>query len=76
MAVSLKSNQRKALNTTHFKKIALVGMGSFGPVWKVQREQDRKFYAMKMMKKSEIIRLNCIDTVMNEMYLLSTMQHP
>jgi serine/threonine protein kinase len=51
----------------------MIGMGSFGPVWKIQRTQCKNFFAMKVMKKSEVIRLNCIDSIMNELTLLSTM---
>ena len=52
-----------------------MGKGGFGKVWKVQKNTDKKFYAMKSMIKSCIIAKHAIHSVLNERKLLSLFQH-
>ena len=54
----------------------VLGKGSFGFVWKAEKKSNKFPFAVKVMDKSEIYNKRCVDTVMNEMKLLSTLKHP
>ena len=66
------------------KKIALdqfsmkqtLGKGSFGRVKLVQNTVDRKFFALKMLKKSEVIKNKQVDHLLSEIAILNEIDHP
>jgi hypothetical protein len=53
-----------------------VGTGTFGRVRVVQFKPTRDWYALKIMKKSEILRLSQLDHILSEVKILSTTSHP
>jgi hypothetical protein len=53
-----------------------VGTGTFGRVRVVQHKPTRDWYALKIMKKSEILRLSQLDHILSEVKILSTTSHP
>lgn len=63
-------------NTTF--SLTRVGTGSFGRVHlaKLKSDKEETPYALKMLKKSEIIRLKQVDHVKTEKKLLKTIKHP
>ena len=54
----------------------LSSIGSFGRVWLVKRKSDGEYYALKMLKKSEIIKLKQVDHVISEYEILKQIKHP
>ena len=44
--------QERKYNESNFKKIKLIGQGSFGDVYLVQFSQNLKYYAMKVLNKN------------------------
>ncbi|KAJ3317436.1 hypothetical protein HDU76_001187 [Blyttiomyces sp. JEL0837] len=56
----------------HFQKIKLIGKGDVGKKHKV----SAKLYAMKILKKSEMIKRNKIKRVLAEQEILATSNHP
>jgi protein kinase X len=66
------------------KKIALedysikqtVGTGSFGRVKLVLHNKENKYYAMKILKKVEIIKLKQVDHILSEVSILNLIDHP
>lgn len=66
------------------KKIALedynikqtVGTGSFGRVKLVLHTKENKYYAMKILKKVEIIKLKQVDHILSEVSILNLIDHP
>jgi len=53
-----------------------LGTGTFGRVRLVHCKLDRKFYALKILKKQEVIRMKQTDHVLAEAAILSEVVHP
>jgi serine/threonine protein kinase len=51
-------------------------LGSFGRVKISQSKTTKKHYAIKILKKAEIIKLKQVDHIMNEVRILSVIDHP
>jgi len=56
--------------------LKLNSLGSFGRVKLGKNKQNGKFYAVKILKKAEIIRLKQVDHVLSENSILATISHP
>ena len=71
-------------NTTHSIKLRLedldirntLGTGSFGRVHLVKYKPTGKFYAMKVLRKSDIIKLRQVEHTLNEKMILEQLKHP
>ena len=72
------------LKKTGLKKIDLedylikqtLGTGSFGRVRLVFQQKENKFYALKILKKIEIMKLKQVDHILSEMSILNLIDHP
>jgi len=53
-----------------------VGTGTFGRVRVVFHRRKKKYFALKILKKSEIIRLKQVDHIRNEIRIMSCVDHP
>jgi len=53
-----------------------LGTGSFGRVRLVMYKPDGKFYALKILKKSEVIYLKQVEHVKTEKHILERISHP
>lgn len=53
-----------------------VGTGTFGRVRVVFHRRKKKYYALKILKKSEVIRLKQVDHIRNEIRIMSCVDHP
>lgn len=49
-----------------FEVVEVIAQGAFGNVLKVQREDDKLFYAMKVLEKQQIIKENAIQQCKDE----------
>jgi len=56
----------KQVNLADFQMTRTLGVGSFGRVKFSKWKQDGKYYAVKFMKKHEIIKLKQVDHINNE----------
>jgi len=59
-----------------FKKIACIGKGSYGTVYLVQYKENKKYYAMKVLKKDMIKKLKQTNNTKTEREILERIQHP
>jgi len=59
-----------------FEMLRTLGCGSFGRVKFAKYKPDGKFYAVKFMKKHEIIKLKQVDHINNEKRLMAQIAHP
>jgi len=66
----------KQVNLADFEYIRTLGCGSFGRVKYAKYKQDGKCYAVKFMKKQEIIKLKQVDHINNEKNLMSQIDYP
>jgi hypothetical protein len=53
-----------------------LGTGSFGRVHLVQYRPTGAYYAMKVLKKSEVVRLKQVEHIVNEKTILERTHHP
>ncbi|KAJ1565368.1 serine/threonine protein kinase, AGC, partial [Cladochytrium tenue] len=61
---------------SHFQKIRIIGKGDVGKVYLVRHKTSTKLFAMKVLKKSEMIKRNKIKRVLAEQEILATAHHP
>ncbi|KAI7862374.1 camp-dependent protein kinase 9 [Spinellus fusiger] len=59
-----------------FKLLDTLGTGTFGRVYLTKLNETNKFYAMKVLKKSEVIRLKQLEHVMFEKNILASVRFP
>lgn len=62
-----------------FRTVAVLGRGHFGKVLLSQYHRDNKYYAIKSLKKAEIIFRNEVDTLLTEkriLQIITDAQHP
>ncbi|CAE8615011.1 unnamed protein product [Polarella glacialis] len=64
------------VNLADFEMHRTLGCGSFGRVKYAKYKQDNKWYAVKFMKKHEIIKLKQVDHINNEKRLMAQISHP
>ncbi|KAI8977581.1 kinase-like domain-containing protein [Mycotypha africana] len=53
-----------------------LGTGSFGRVHLIQSKVNSRYYAMKVLKKTEVIRLKQVEHTNNEKHILEAVAHP
>lgn len=61
---------------TDFDFMQTLGTGSFGRVRLGRHKKTNKIYAIKMLKKAEILRLKQVDHIFSEYNILSMLNHP
>jgi len=59
-----------------FEMISVIGKGSYGKVMLVKKKDTNKLYAMKALKKADIIRRNQVEHTMTERRILENIRHP
>lgn len=79
MAAESKSPDWKLKGPLTFKQFDLgvtLGTGSFGRVRFVTHKPTGSYWAMKMLKKFEVIRLQQVDHMLSEKQILEVLDHP
>jgi len=64
------------LSLADFELCRTLGTGSFGRVKLAKCKADGQLYAIKMMKKVDIVRLKQVDHINDERGILSQLSHP
>jgi serine/threonine protein kinase len=64
------------VSLTDFNISRTLGTGSFGRVHLVQHKMTGQFFAMKVLKKSEVVRLKQVEHIINEKTILEKTHHP
>nr|XP_019941156.1 PREDICTED: uncharacterized serine/threonine-protein kinase SgK494 [Paralichthys olivaceus] len=60
----------------HFQVLGYIAKGSFGPILKVKDKAKRKTYAVKVIPKSEILRLGVLEQSKEEVIVQRQVRHP
>jgi serine/threonine protein kinase len=58
-----------------FEMISVIGKGSYGKVMLVKKRDTGMLYALKVLKKAEIIRRNQVEHTMTERRILVSQQN-
>jgi len=72
---SISSKKRK-VSMKDFTALKLLGRGSFGKVYLVQKRDNKKLYALKTLKKADVLKKNHINSVKIEKEVLQKADHP
>ena len=70
------SEAANKVSMSDFIFLETIGMGSYGRVRLCRNKKTNKVFAIKMLKKSEIIRMKQVDHVYSEYTILSSIYHP
>ena len=65
-----------SISMNDFQPLKLVGKGSFGKVILVKYFENNKIYAMKILKKENIIKRNQVNHTKTERLILERLNHP
>ena len=66
----------KKLTIDDFTSLKLIGKGSYGKVFLVQKKDDQKIYAMKILKKKAMIKRNQVNHIKTERKIMELIDHP
>jgi protein kinase A len=65
-----------ALDLSHYEVKQTLGTGSFGRVRLALKKGTSEYYALKILKKNEILRLKQTDHIFSEFSILKNLRHP
>jgi serine/threonine protein kinase len=63
-----------AISVRSFRTIKVIGKGSYGKVLLVEKKDSGKMYALKILKKGEILRRNQLEHTLDERRILVSAQ--
>ena len=66
----------KTVKLSDYQIDRTLGTGSFGRVKLAKNKSTGKYVALKILKKAEIIKLKQVDHIMNEIRILTMIDHP
>lgn len=72
----LAQNKRKQISTGDFELLKVIGRGGFSRVVLGRKKDTGRLYAIKIMKKSQIIREKKIKPILSERAVLEKLDHP
>ena len=72
MALMCDRSQAKTGQVTvrNFRPTTVIGKGSYGKVLLVEKKDTKKMYALKILKKGEILRRNQLEHTLDERRIL------
>lgn len=75
-SVELNMNGQERVNFKSFEVVSVLGSGAFGRVYKVVKKDTGKVYAMKALKKRNLILKNQLRYAVTEANVLKIAKHP
>ena len=66
----------KKLTINDFTTLKVIGKGSYGKVLLVEKKDDKKIYAMKILKKKAMIKRNQVAHIKTERKIMELIDHP
>lgn len=66
----------KKVSLSNYTMDKTLGTGSFGRVKLAKNKKTGKYVAIKILKKAEIIKLKQVDHILNEVKILTIINHP
>ncbi|KAL1960384.1 hypothetical protein VTO42DRAFT_8344 [Malbranchea cinnamomea] len=66
----------ESLNLNHFRLLRVVGKGAFGKVRIVERKDSGLTFALKYIRKDEVVRSESVRNIIRERRMLEHLNHP
>jgi serine/threonine protein kinase len=76
VAEAASASSGAPLSINDFELLKVIGQGSFGKVLQVKKKDTGKIYAMKILKKAELVKRNQIEHTKSEREILGSLRHP
>ena len=76
LSPSSKSTGSSKITIDDFELIRVVGKGSFGKVLLVRKRSSDKLFAMKILRKQEVVKRKQIEHTLTERRILEQIDHP
>ena len=70
------SSSAQSLSVDDFEMLAVLGRGAYGRVLQVRKRDTGELFAMKVMRKADVIKRNQVRHALTERQLLQTVRHP
>ena len=67
---------KRKVSLTDYELTTTLGTGSFGRVMLCKNKKSGDYFAMKRLKKADIIKLRQVDHVISENTILADIDHP
>ena len=67
---------KRKVNLSEYELTTTLGTGSFGRVMLCKNKKSGDYFAMKRLKKPDIIKLRQVDHVISENTILADIDHP
>ncbi len=71
-----KKSSQPSLTPEDFKLLQVIGVGSFGKVFLVEKKDTHKIYAMKVLKKEQVLKRKQVAHTQTERRVLEQIEHP
>lgn len=68
--------EKEPVGIDDFRIVKLLGKGTFGSVYLVQKKNDKRYFALKSLKKTEVVLRNTTEYVLTEKHILQNSFHP
>ncbi|CAN8061898.1 unnamed protein product [Agarophyton chilense] len=68
--------RRRPMSETDFDMITIIGRGAFGEVILVQHKKSGNYYAMKKLRKADMLRKEQVNHAWSERHVLVAANHP
>ena len=72
----LKNQYINKININDYNLLQTIGTGAYGKVRLTRNKKTGRTYALKILKKADIIRMKQVDHVFNEYIIISQIYHP
>ena len=74
--IGLALNKKKEISVSDFELIKVIGRGGFSRVLLARKKDTGRLYAMKILKKSKIIREKKLKPIISERKIMERLDHP
>ncbi|KAM5364738.1 hypothetical protein ACJZ2D_011389 [Fusarium nematophilum] len=75
-SIDARSGQTGKYSLGDFEILRTLGTGSFGRVHLVQSKHNQRFYAVKVLKKAQVVKMKQVEHTNDERRMLSDVKHP